>query len=150
MAVGIASELFERSISIHTQRTRPNYCIGGSVRSDSELLTVCTGNGERVLWANEKGLQRVMHFAKVNRMAPHVPDFQNPIMPERALDSEIPLLDTRDSEVARHLEGEKVDAVVDEHGSLRSVGSWGARPIDNQTRDLGQRRTKSRDNHPRR
>ena len=104
--VGIIGKLFKGAVSVHAQGFGANNGICQRVRGDLYSLTVRQCDRERLCGADQDRLQGVMHLAKVNGMASHIPDFQHPIVAERSLNGKVPLLDTGNSEVPWYLQRE--------------------------------------------
>ena len=102
MRIGVVGKDLHAVIAVNTIQIRPRRAIQKRSRCDRGLHASCAGQHDGVRRRCDASLHVCACFAQVDGVGAHVADFEDPVMAERALHRQVPLLRIGRDEFARH------------------------------------------------
>src|SRR5512136_332048 len=102
MCVSGVVEDLEAAVSVNRRDRAAQRSIGRRVLRDLVRVSVYVGDSDWIRGTGEPRRKISACFPQVNRMCSHIPDFQDPVLPEIMLDAQVPLLRAWGDKPARH------------------------------------------------
>src|SRR5882672_1302982 len=116
MRISVVGEELESRVTVNALHTRARDRIVRGVRGDGVRVAACIGQSDRMR-CGILSLKVVPRLTQMHRVRTDVAEFKKPLLSQRTLNGQIPLLSIRHLEVARNLQAEN------SHGRERAGAS---------------------------